>query len=520
LVLVAELPETEFSSTLNELLRSGLLSRRGAPPHAVYQFKHALIRDAAYSTLLRSKRQQLHARVSNVLSEYFPETAMETPELLAQHCTAAGLTTQAISNWLNASQAALRRSALTEATKHLNNGLDLLPLVEDERTRLELEVGLQAMRGLTLATARGYAVPEVEECYSRARELCDQIGNVPQLFPVLYGLFIFHWCRGHLKSARTSAQEMCSIATSVGDPALLLVGHSALGNIDWHLGRNEAARKNTRIAMSRYDEKEHTSLVTVFGQEYGGWTLCYLEFSNRSLGRLNEAAEAGAKAISICRALGHPFSLCAVLAMRAASMVWLRDPVAAFKMADECVKIAGEQGFPHWLAKATVYRGWALARLGNIPAGIEHIEEGIARWRAVGNDIALGWHFACLAETQLLAKNTDAAFRATNEALKWIEQNSEDQFGPVAHVCRGDVHRALDEFEYAQTEYEIAIDLARQQEAKFWELRAATNLARLCRDQGRRADARDIIAPVYGWFTEGFDTLDLKQAKALLEELT
>ncbi len=519
LAFVAELPESAFNSTLDQLLQSGLLSRHGVPPHASYQFKHALVRDAAYGTLLRSNRQQLHARVSNVLSERFPETAVTTPELLAQHCTAAGLTTQAISNWLKAGQAAMQRSALIEAISHLSNGLDLLPAVEDERSRLELEVGLQAIRGLTLATARGYAVPEVAECYGRARELCDQIGNVPQLFPVLYGLFIFHWCRGHLKSARASAEEMRSIAASVGDPALLLVGHSALGNIDWHLGQNEVARKNIQSAMAWYDEKEHASLAAVFGQEYGGWTLCYSEFANISLGRLNEAAEAGSRAMSITRALGHPFSLCAALAMRAASMILLRDPIAALKLADECVELAGAQGFPHWVAKATVYRGWALAQLGNIATGIEQIEQGIAGWRAVGSDIALGWHFACLAETQLLDRQPDAALQSTNEALKWIERNSEDQFASLAHIRRGDAYCALEEVGSGQTEYEIAIETALQQEARFWQLRASTRLASLWHRQGRRVEAHGLLAPIYGWFTEGFDMVDLKEARELLEEL-
>jgi predicted ATPase len=375
------------------------------------------------------------------------------------------------------------------------------------------------MRGMTLANARGYAVPEVAECYSRARELCDRIGNVPQLFPILYGLFIFHWCRGHLKLARDSAEEMRSIAASVGDPALLLVAHSALGNIEWHLGQNEAAHKNIQTALSWYDEKKHASLSATFGQEYGGWTLCYSEFSNIILGHLDEAAEAGSRAISITRALGHPFSLCAALAMRAASMILLRDPIAAFRLANECVELADEQGFPHWVAKATVYRGWALAHLGNITTGIEQIEQGIARWRAVGSDIAFGWHFACLAETQLLDRRPDVALQSTNEALKWIEQNSEDQFASLAHIRRGDAYCALEEVGSGRSEYERAIDTARHQEARFWELRASTRLASLWHRQGRRAEAHDLLAPVYGWFTEGFGTLDVKEAEALLEEL-
>jgi predicted ATPase len=392
-------------------------------------------------------------------------------------------------------------------------------VVEDQKTRLELEVGLQATRGITLASARGYAVPEVEQCYGRARELCDQIGNVPQLFPVLYGLFIFHWCRGHLYLARASAEEMLSIAASVSNSGLLLVGHSALGNIEWHLGQNESARKSTSTAMSWYDEKDHASLATNFGQEYGGWTLCYLEFANIILGRLDEATEAGAKAISISRRVGHPFSLCAVLAMRAAGMILRRDPVAALELAEECVRLAGEQGFPHWLAKTTVYRGWALAQLGDIAKGIEQIEQGIAGWRAVGSDIALAWHFACLAESHLLAGRPEVALLTASEATKWIEQNAEAQFASWVRMLQGDALCALGEFEAGQTEYQLAVETARRQAAKFWQLRASARLASLWHRQGRRVEAHGLLAPVLASFTEGFNALDVKEAKALLDAL-
>jgi tetratricopeptide (TPR) repeat protein len=195
-------------------------------------------------------------------------------------------------------------------------------------------------------------------------------------------------------------------------------------------------------------------------------------------------------------------------------------PAWPLELADECVRLAGEQGFPHWLAKTTVYRGWALAQLGDIAKGIEQIEQGIAGWRAVGSDIALGWHFACLAESHLLAGRPDVALLTTNEATRLIEQNAEAQFASWVRMLRGDALCALGEFEAGQTEYELAVETARRQEAKFWQLRASARLASLWDHKGLRAQAHDLLAPVYGWFTGGFDMLDLIEAKELLAELT
>lgn len=202
------------------------------------------MRDAAYDTLLRSSRQQLHARIAAILEKQFPQIAAATPEVLAQHYAAAGMALQAIPPWLKAGEVALQRSALSEARGHLTKGLELLPGVSDENARNSLELGLQAILALALSSARGYGVPEVEQAYRRARVLCDQIDNAPQLFPVLYGLFIFYWVRGHLDAAHHSAEEMRSIAESTGDPVLLLIARSALGNIEWHTGHTQVALGN------------------------------------------------------------------------------------------------------------------------------------------------------------------------------------------------------------------------------------------------------------------------------------
>ena len=197
-------------------------------------------------------------------------------------------------------------------------------------------------------------------------------------------------------------------------------------------------------------------------------------------------------------------------------MILRRNPAAALKLSEECIAIAGEQGFPHWLSKATVYRGWALAQLGNADDGIEQIQQGIAGWRAAGNNIALAWHFALLAESQLAAAHAELALKSADEALTWVDRNTEHQWEPLVRVSRGDAFCALNELQRGHAEYETAVSVARRQEAKWWELRASTRLAMLWRDQGRRAEARDLLAPIYGWFTQGFDLPDLKDARALL----
>jgi len=201
-------------------------------------------------------------------------------------------------------------------------------------------------------------------------------------------------------------------------------------------------------------------------------------------------------------------------------MIIRRDPPAVLKISDECIAIADEQGFRHWLAKATVYRGWSLAQLGDFQGGIRQIHEGIAGWRVAGNNVALPWHFALLAEGHLAAGEAESALKATDDALIWLKTNAEDQFDSLVHLCRGQAFCLLEDFRRGQAEYENALSSACRQESKLWEVRAAIGLARLWHSQGKYTEARNLLAAIYGWFTEGFDTPVLKDAKALLDQLT
>jgi class 3 adenylate cyclase/predicted ATPase len=516
---VAQMPRQKLDDALEQLVRAELIFRRGTPPDAEYTFKHALVQDAAYDTLLRSNRQQLHARIAAVMESKFPEVVASTPEVLAQHYTTAGIALQAISYWLKAGQGALQRSTLTEAASHLTKGLELIPLVADEKIRAGLELELQATLALALSGSKGFAVPEVEQAYIRARALCDQIGSTPQLFPVLYGLFLFHWVRGHLETARTIADEMLRIAEQADDPALLLIAHFSLGGVLWHIGENRAALAHLLQAQARYDEKAHAPLASAYGQDFGVWTLSYLEQAQHWLGYPDKGTQAIEEALALARRLHHPLSLCNALIFSGLSSVHRRDPESARRFSEEARKLATEHGFPQYLAIAAHTGGWALAQLGSAKEGIEEGQQGIAAWHAIGAAVALPGILAMLAESQLAAGQVRAALDTTDEALSWVAKNGEHGYDCYLHSCRGDIFRALGEPDLAMDQYQAAIDVAGQLEAKFWELRAAMSMARLWRDQGRREEARDLLAPVYGWFTEGFDTLDLKDAKTLLDEL-
>jgi tetratricopeptide (TPR) repeat protein len=285
------------------------------------------------------------------------------------------------------------------------------------------------------------------------------------------------------------------------------------------MGQNRIATDHLVEAQTRYDEQAHASLAVAYGQDVGVLTLCYVEYALLNLGYPDKSLQAGGEAIALARRLNHPLSFCLALAFHATSMFSRNDPTAVLPFAEECIAVAGEKGIPPWLAMATAYRGWAIAQLGAVDDGIQQIREGTAAWRATGADVALAVYLGLLAESQLAGGQAMAALKTTDEALTWIDKNSERMWESVVRCCRGDIFRELEAPDNACAEYETALSVARLQEAKWWELRAAVGLAKLWRDQGKRTEARDLLAPIYDWFTEGFDSPDLNEAKVLLDSL-
>jgi tetratricopeptide (TPR) repeat protein len=516
---VADMSGQVLDDALGQLVRAELVFRRGTPPDAEYTFKHALVRDAAYDTLLRSNRIRLHAHIASVLERDFPETIEASPEVLAQHYTSAGVAEQAVPYWLKAGRVALQKSHLAEAASSLRKGLELVPHLVDKNARVELELQLQAALAITLSGAVGLGKPEVEQTYLRARELCDEIGTAPQLFPVLYGLFAFHWSRADLKKALTNAEEMLGIATQAGDPSLMLIGHFSVGGVLWCVGRAERALDHLLQAQALYDEKAHAPIAYVYGEDFGVWTLGILATQQLSVGYPERASRNVRKALALARRLNHPLSACNALLFNSLNSYYLRDWISAQRLIDEAYHLAVEYGFAQYSASTAALRAHIFARLGSVKEGIDLAREGLAAWQAVGAAITLPFGLTALAESLIADGQVTAARDATDQALFWINKNGEHQSESYVYCCRGDIFRMMGEHERACAEYQIALEGARRQQTKFFELKAAMSMARLWRDQGKRAEARDLLAPVYGWFTEGFDTLDLKEAKALLEQL-
>ncbi len=441
ILAVARMPREQVDDALAQLRNAQLIFQRGTPPYAEYTFKHALVQDAAYSTLLRSKRQQLHARIAAVLESKFPETVAATPEILAKHYTSASSPAQAVPYWLKAGQPALNRSNLAEAIGHLTKGLGLIPSIVDQTGRAKLKIrARRATLAVVLAGAKGFGAPEVEQAYVRARALCDQIGKARQFFPVLYGLFLFHWVRANLETARTGGEEMLSIAMETGDRALQLIAHFSLGGALWHIGDNRASLEQFAVkAHARYDEKIDVSLASEYGQDFGVWTLSYLEHAQLSLGYPERGSRAIADALALARRFNHPLSLCNALSFSSLSNIHRRDPQPVLKFTEEELAIATEQGFPQYIALATMHRGWALAQLGGADEGIELGRQGIAMWRMLGAAIALPGILAIHAQSQLAGGQIRAALETTDEALIWSDKNSDRGYNSSLRSCRGEI---------------------------------------------------------------------------------
>ena len=292
-----------------------------------------------------------------------------------------------------------------------------------------------------------------------------------------------------------------------------------MGGVLWHIGEIRTALVHLLQAQARYDERAHAPLASAYGQDFGVWILSYLEQAQLWLGYPDKGARAIREALALARRLRHPLSLCNALAFSGLSCVYRYEPERARDFSEELHQLAMEHGFPQYLAIAAHTGGWALAQLGSANEGVEVGKQGIATWHAIGAGVALSGILGFLAESQLAARQARAALETTDEALSWSGKNGEHGHDSYLYCCRGDIFLALDEPELASDQYQTAIGVARQQEAKYWELYASIHLVRLWRDRGKRDEACELLAPVYGWFTEGFATRDLKEAKALLNEL-
>jgi TOMM system kinase/cyclase fusion protein len=513
--------EASLQRGLHQLVEAELLYQQGLPPQATYLFKHALIQEAAYQSLLRSTRQQHHQRIAQVLETQFPDTAETRPELLAHHYTEAGLPAQAIPYWQRAGQRAHERSAYVEAIAHLTRGLEVLTVLPDTPERARQELTLQMILAPPLMAAKGLAAPEVERAYTRGLALCRQVGETPQLFPVLVGLWRFHVVRAEYQTAHELEEWLLRLAQSTQDPALLLEAHRPPGQTLFLLGELVQARERLEQALALYNPAQHRSHAFLYGNDAGVMCLSWLSLTLWLLGYPDQALKRSHEALTLARELAHPPSLAAGLHFAPMFHQLCREGQATQERAEAAILLSTEQGMPVPLAMGTILRGWALVKQGRGAEGLAQICHGLAAYRATGMAIHQPHVLALLAEAYGDMKRAKAGLTVLDEALAVVESTGERYWEAELHRLKGTLLLARSAEHQAEAEacFHQALAIAHHQQAKSLELRAAMSLARLWQRQGKRDAARELLAEVYGWFTEGFDTADLQDAKALQEGL-
>jgi predicted ATPase/class 3 adenylate cyclase len=520
--LAAQDKET-LQASLAQLVEAELLYQRGRPPRARYVFKHALIQDVAYASLLRSTRQRVHLQIAQLLEKQFPEAVETQPELLARHYTEAGLTEPAIGHWQRAGERAMQRSANAEAVSHLTRGLALLHTLPDTPERMQHELSIQIRRGVALITTKGFSAPEVRQTYTRALELCSQIEETPALRSVLAGLWTFYFTRAEYQTAWELGEQLLSLAQRTPDQAsFLLVAHNALGIICFIRGELLSACTHIEqgVALSQLAQHDVTSMRAM-GVDAGPQALGYYGWALAYRGYPDQARMRDTEALALAQELSHPYTLARVLNYSAYIYQCCREWSRVQTQAEAVITLASEQGFTLVSALGSIMHGWALAMQGQGREGIVQLRQGLAAWEASGTEATRPLYLALLAEAYGTVGQPVEGLAVLAEALTLVDKTGERFYAAELFRLKAELllQRSSDHQPEAETCFHKALDLAGNQHAKCLELRAATSLARLWQAQGKRQEASELLAPVYGWFTEGFDTADLKDAKALLDEL-
>jgi predicted ATPase len=525
---VAGLPEPELNSALDRLLRSGLLSRQGSTLHATYLFKHALVQDAAYGTLLRAPRRALHARVAEVLESQFADLAESEPELLARHLTEAGLIERASRQWGKAGLRSLARSALIEAKAQLSRALAqiaTLPATPDlRREQIRLQVGLAQ----ALMHSKGYAAAETKQAFEQARifmERGEALGEPAEdplaLFWVLYGFWAVNYVAFNETVVPDLAEQFLALARKQGGTVPIMIGHRLVGCTLLSSGDVWASRPHFDQAIALYNPTEHHQAAARFAPDLTLMSLSWRALVSWMLGYPDAATVDLDRALAIARETGRAVDLMFALIGTQPTRIHSGNYAAARAQLDEGLRLADEKGASFWKAMGTMFEGCAFALTGEPAKAVSSIVSAIEPYRSTGATLYMPFYLSYSARAYADLGQFDDARRCIGEALATLQTSGTKWLEADVHRMSGEIALLSSEHDVvkAQVCFERALAIARAQQARSWELRAATSLARLWRDQGRRAEAHALLAPVYGWFTEGFGTLDLKHASALLDEL-
>jgi predicted ATPase len=505
-----------------------LLFRQGVPPQASYLFKHALVQDAAYGTLLREPRRALHARIAETLESQFAETAESQPEILAHHCTEAGLIEKAAGLWGKAGQQSQARSALAEAAAQLTRALEQIATLPGTPALRREQIKLQVALITPFIHVKGYAAVETKAAAERARLMIEQaeaLGEPPEdpllLFSVLYAFWAANLVAFNGDVICDLAAQFLALAEKQRATAPLMIGHRLMGMSLLFTGDIAEGREHLDQAIALYDPAEHRPLATRFGVDAGVAILSHRSFALWLLGYPEAALRDTDDALKNAREMDQAATLMFALAYATIPYTLCGNYAAAAAYAQEVVALAEEKGSRFWKARGMMNQGCVLALTGRASDAIEMLISGITAYQATGAVLYMPLYLPHLARVHAELGQFEEAWRCVGEAMTAVETTKEKWREAEIHRTAGELKLMSPEPDAAKAEahFERAIAIAREQKAKSWELRAATSMARLWRDQGKRQQARELLAPIYGWFSEGFDTLDLKQAKALLDEL-
>jgi predicted ATPase len=528
LAAVAHKPDAELGSALDRLIQADLLFRQGVPPHASYLFKHALVQDAAYGTLLRGPRRTLHARIAEVDERDFAEIAEIQPEWLAHHCAEAGLIEKAAYLWGSAGQRSLDRSALVEATEQLRRALDQMAALSGTPTLRREQIKLQLALATALMHIKGYAASEAMAALDRARLYMDRaqaLGEAPEdpmlLFSALYAFWNSSLAAFNGDVLREVATQVLMLAQKQKTTASLMLGHRLMATSLMYTGDTAEARMHFDRAITFYHPSEHRSLTTRFGLDGGVVILSHRSLSLWVLGYADSALAESDRAQKHAREIGHAATFMFGLTLTFWNHILCRNYAAASAQADEVVALADKTGILFWKIFGIMNQGCIMALKGEASHAVQKITSGISAYRSTGSTFWMPSNLSYLARAYATLSQFDDAWRSIDEAITLVQTTKEKWWEAEVHRAGGEIELkspAPDE-EKAEDYFDRALSIAREQQPTSFELRAATSMARLWRDQDKRQQAHDLLAPVYGWFTEGFDTLDLKDAKALLEQL-
>ncbi len=519
----AGVAEPELQDALRRLVGSGLVFQRGGPPASEYLFKHALVQDTAYSTLLRGPRQALHRRIATAMEAQFPSVLEARPELAAHHYGEAAMADKAVPYWLLAGKLSLAKPAVEEAVAQLRRGLRLLQSLPEtlERSRLELDLHIPLMAALM--SARGYAHAETSAALDRSRQLVAATAatGTPLHFSVLYGVWATDSVGGNAERALEHAQQFLALAETQSASAPRLIGHRLLATGQLVTGDFRQARPHLELAASLYRPEEHREFAFHTSQDIGASALCYLSWALWHDGYPDQAARTADRALLHAREFGHAHTLANTLWHIAMPALLSRDAPRVERLANENATISKERGFPLYGAHSDVQLGWVAAHRRQGADCIDRMRRGIAAATATGSRFLEPFYLGLVAEALAFAGEVEEGLAELDQALARSTESGEKWTDAELHRLRGDLVCRLPrpDLDQAECSLRAALSIAREQGTKGFELRAATSLARLWRDHGRREEARELLAPVYGSFSEGFDAADLKEAKGLLNEL-